>query len=305
MGHCSCPRRPGWDGTCGRQPAAAAGHVVVCTVERGHGQSGSSPNTERVCVEYTSVVTLSLLQAISANMERTQGTNVSCGSEEDAVATGSEEATVTMGARLDARLIDTYDGTGDVVEWYTQASLLCEYRGVPVTDVLPLRLKGGAFAVWSQLPTKDRRSADTVKDALFTAFAMDDCAAYSAFVARTLQPGESVDVFLASLRRYADLFGGASDRQLAAAFVNGLPAAVSDAVRAGARAEKLDLGSVLARARAVLGNERVQAVAAARGDGHRRQPTRSPYPRRCWTCGEVGHLSATCPRRSGNAAGAT
>ena len=177
----------------------------------------------------------------------------------------------TGAARLDVRLLDSYDGTTDVVEWYTQASLLCEYRDVPLADVLPLRLKGGAFAVWSQLPAEDRRSVDAVRDALFTAFAMDDYAAHAAFVARTLQPGESVDVYLASLRRYATLFGGVTDRQLAAAFVNGLPAAVSETVRAGARAEKLTLASTLARARAVLGNEQAQAVAAARGDCERQQ----------------------------------
>ena len=248
---------------------------------------------------------------------------------------GMEEA--VTGARLDARLIDTYDGTGDVVEWYTQASLLCEYRGVSVAEVLPLRLKGGAFAVWSQLPAKDRRSVDALRDSLYTAFGMDDYAAHAAFMARTLQPGESVDVYLASLRRYADLFGGTTDRQLAAAFVNGLPAAASDTVRAGARAEKLDLASVLARARAVLGNEPVQAaVAAAHGgqqqqtsggrrqqrsgghrqhhsggqqlqasDGQQLQSRRPPYVRRCWTCGDAGHLMAECPQGSGNAPGAT
>ena len=50
-------------------------------------------------------------------------------------------------ARLDVRLIDSFDRTTDVVEWYTQASLLCEYRDVSLADVLPMRLKGGAFAV--------------------------------------------------------------------------------------------------------------------------------------------------------------
>ena len=254
-------------------------------------------------------------------------------------STGSEEA--LSSARLDVRLIDAYDGTSDIVEWYTQTALLCEYRGVSVADVLPMRLKGGAFAVWSQLPAEDRRSEDAVRDALFTAFAMDDYAALEAFSARTLQPGESVDVYLASLRRYATLFGSVSDRQLAAKFVNGLPPSVSETVRAGARAEKLTLAGTLARARAVLGNERSQAVAAAaRDDGGRPaelepvaavaagcrcrcscsggngggggggggRPYRGRYPgqtRHCWTCGDANHLSAACPRRPGNAPGAT
>ncbi|KAF0304144.1 hypothetical protein FJT64_002804 [Amphibalanus amphitrite] len=151
--------------------------------------------------------------------------------ETGAVVQGSEQ--VRIGAGLDPRLIDEYDGSGDVVEWHTQASLLCEYRGVSAAEVLPMRLKGGAFAVWSQLSAVDRRSATATRDALFKAFAMDDFAAHTAFVARRLEPGESADVFLASLRRYAALFGGVTDRQLVVAFVNGLPASVADTIRAG------------------------------------------------------------------------
>ncbi|XP_043223552.1 uncharacterized protein LOC122382380 [Amphibalanus amphitrite] len=166
-------------------------------------------------------------------------------------------------ARLDVRLIDAYDGTTDVVEWYSQAELLCEYRGASLAQVLPMRLKGGAFAVWSQLPAEERCCVESVRDALFAAFAMDDYAAHAAFTARTLEPGESVDVYLASLRRYAALFGGVSERQLAAAFVNGLPPSIGDTVRAGAKAEKLTLASTLARARAVLGNNQVRTAAAA------------------------------------------
>ncbi|KAF0313668.1 Pyruvate kinase [Amphibalanus amphitrite] len=170
--------------------------------------------------------------------------------ETGAVVQGSEQ--VRIGAGLDPRLIDEYDGSGDVVEWHTQASLLCEYRGVSAAEVLPMRLKGGAFAVWSQLSAVDRRSATATRDALFKAFAMDDFAAHTAFVARRLEPGESADVFLASLRRYAALFGGVTDRQLVAAFVNGLPASVADTIRAGTRSEQLSLESTVARARAVL-----------------------------------------------------
>ncbi|XP_043212392.1 uncharacterized protein LOC122376558, partial [Amphibalanus amphitrite] len=137
--------------------------------------------------------------------------------ETGAVVQESEQ--VRLGAGLDPRLIDEYDGSGDVVEWHTQASLL----------------------------------STATRDALFKAFAMDDFAAHTAFVARRLEPGESADVFLASLRRYAALFGGVTDRQLVAAFVNGLPASVADTIRAGTRSEQLSLESTVARARAVLG----------------------------------------------------
>ena len=228
---------------------------------------------------------------------------------------------------FDARLISEFDGSEDVVEWFVRAELLCHHRGVDLRSVLPLRLTGGAFAVWSQLPVASRNSLEDVKKALYAAFALDEHAAYDSFTSRRLQPGESVDVFLADLRRLAALFGGVPDRALACAFISGLPEATRQTIRAGSRAEALDLASVVARARAVVSDGRVAMAAAAtrdpvrgtrpvamataaEGDSEQQadrprrfRGTRHP-PRRCWTCGEQGHLAAACPDRGpGNAEG--
>ncbi|KAF0309115.1 hypothetical protein FJT64_019717 [Amphibalanus amphitrite] len=182
--------------------------------------------------------------------------------------------------------------------------------------MVPLRLTGGAFAVWAQLPVDHRASLAAVKSALFAAFALDSFAAYDAFVTRRLQPGESADVYLADLRRLAELFGGVPDRTLSCAFVNGLPDAARQVIRAGSRAEALDLPSVVARARAVLSDDRVATVAAAtaappRGGGGSRGGTqdaeavmaarvpRRPRSRRCWACGRLGHVAAGCPQGNG------
>ena len=48
---------------------------------------------------------------------------------------------------------------------------------------------------------------------------------------RRLQPGETVDVFLAELRRLAVPFGGLIDKMLACAFVGGLPDTVMQLLR--------------------------------------------------------------------------
>ena len=171
-------------------------------------------------------------------------------------------------------------------------------------SVIPLRLTGGAFAVWSQLPAGDRCSLIAVRTALFAAFALDQFAAYDAFSSRRLKPGESPAVYLAELRRFATLFGGVPDQTLACAFVAGLPDSVRQTIRAGSRAESLDLNGTLTRVRAVLNDDRNSSTAAAaRGERtpHRRFPSlvgnRRP-PRRCWTCGALGHISPSCPVRS-------
>ena len=109
---------------------------------------------------------------------------------------------------FDSRLIPEFGGNkagADVVEWFTRAEVLANHHGVDLALVLPARLTGGAFAVWLEMPEKDRRSVDAVRDALYNAFAMDQLAAYDAYISRRLQPGESADVYLADLRRLATL----------------------------------------------------------------------------------------------------
>ena len=210
------------------------------------------------------------------------------------------------GSSFDSRLIPEFGGDQvgqDVVEWFTRAEVLSKHHGVDLALVLPARLTGGAFAVWLQIPEEDRHSTDTVRDALYNAFAMDPLAAYDAYSTRRLQPGESADVYLSDLRRLAALYGGVPDRALACAFISGLPDAVRGTIRAGTRAEALNLSSILARVRAVLSDERASVVAAAaaatrQADGINRRRTDRPAsrpPLRCWVCGQAGHFARRCP----------
>ena len=65
----------------------------------------------------------------------------------------------SAGTSFDVKLIPEYDGSGKqtVVEWLEKLELVCKLRGV--TDnasVIPLRLTGGAFAVYLQLGESDR-----------------------------------------------------------------------------------------------------------------------------------------------------
>ena len=99
--------------------------------------------------------------------------------------------------------------------------MCCNLRGTAqLESVIPLRLTSGAFAVYQQLTDADKKDTRTV---LRTAFAVNSFTAYEQFVARRLQPGETVDVFLAELRRLTVPFGGQSDKALVCAFVVGLP----------------------------------------------------------------------------------
>lgn len=272
------------------------------------------------------------------------------GTESAGGSTGSDSG---KSATFDARIIAEFDGSGDVVGWFERADLPCKHNGVALISVLPLRLTGGAFSVWSELPPSSRSDCEKVQSALYAAFALDEHAAYESFTNRRLQAGESADVFLAALRRLAALFGGVPDRALVCAFVAGLPDSVRQIIRAGSRAENLCLPDVLARARSVLSDERLAGIAAAaaaretpterqgqpaargaqqqqrgeqlwapgaqqRGDqlmapgllppeNQMTRPSagarRGRWPRRCWICGAIGHISVACPHRPGNSAG--
>ena len=111
----------------------------------------------------------------------------------------------------------------------------------------------------------DKRDSSKIKLALRTAFAVDSFTAYELFVSRRLHPGETVDVFLAELRRLVVPFGGLSDNALVCAFVAALPESVRQLLRAGSRMDELPLIQILARARAVMTDE--VGVAAAVGAG--------------------------------------
>lgn len=205
---------------------------------------------------------------------------------------------------LDLKLIPQYDGSGtaSVVEWIEKLELVCKLRKIDdVASVIPLRLSGGAFAVYLQLGEEEKKKKEKIKEALLAAFAADPYAAYEQFVSRKLTPGESPDVFLAELRRLSSLFGGMSEKGLACAFVSGLPESVRQLLRAGSRMEALDIGQLLTRARAVIrddGTSGIQeACLAAQGDGKQI----SASNQRCYICDGVNHFARNCLARRGEA----
>ena len=205
---------------------------------------------------------------------------------------------------MDLRLIQEFSGDGsvNVIEWLEKAELVCALRGFTRLEaVLPLRLTGGAFAVYQQLTAEDKADSGKIKFALKTAFAVDAFTAYELFVAR---------------RRLAVPFGGLPEKALVSAFVAGLPDGAKQLLRAGSRMDDLPLTHILARARAILKDESgvaavatpagaasgtvfgVAAVAtpagAASGTVCETRRAVSATEFRCYACKEPNHIARDC-----------
>lgn len=152
--------------------------------------------------------------------------------------------------------------------------------------------------------------------------------AYGQFAERRLRPGESVDVYLAELRKLSVLFGGMSDHGLSCGFVRWLPKRVKQLLHASTRIYELSIGQFLVRARAIMKDEVLEkglAVVTVRttrdearklstedppgyitsyhcnGPNHFEQDCKEPHTERrtlrmrCYKCYAVGHVVRSCP----------
>lgn len=203
-----------------------------------------------------------------------------------------------MSLNFDPKLIPLFDGSDSdlcVQEWIEKVELICRLSGVQrIECVLPMRLSGGAYAVYQQLSEDERRDFACIKSALFTAFALDSVSAWKEFTARKLRPGETVDVYLAELRRLAVLFGGISEKGLTCAFIAGMPESVEELLRASSQVEDMHISEVLARARAILKKGPVTVEQAAAAQPTQRQTKESVTPTSCYKCGGPNHLARDC-----------
>lgn len=194
-----------------------------------------------------------------------------------------------------------FTGDGDVTEWLEKVETICRLHNVTsdedVLYVMTLRLTGEAYRVIQQLDDDVRAVKEDVVAALLAAYEINAHDAYEQLRVRRWREGESVDGYLAALRKLARLCGGASDSMIMAAFVSGLPERVKSVMRASIGSDHLTLAAALSQARQIIkrmGIEKADKCLVVVGDQGERPRLNGP----CFVCGKQGHLRRNCPERT-------
>ena len=210
--------------------------------------------------------------------------------------------------------------SGDFMVWIEKLELVAKLKEVAeLQTLLPLFLSGPAFAVYSQLSDEEKGDYEMLKIALISAFCISPFSAYNELRGRTLQIGESPDVYVADLKRLIVLIGckEVPEELLRCAFMGGLPASVRMQLTAMSEAATMPMPALIARARVVLSaGVKVQDQPCAGGSASIRQvkcykcgqsghiPRSCRSTVKCFACQGMGHFARDCPRRQGNGTGA-
>ena len=111
-----------------------------------------------------------------------------------------------------------------MLSWLKKVKLVAKLKKVEnQSTLIALHLEGAAFAVFDQLPEAGKCDPDVIERTLLSAFALNQFAAYDVLRARCLAQGESVDVYMADIRRLAGLAKINDEEFVRCAFVAGLP----------------------------------------------------------------------------------
>ena len=171
---------------------------------------------------------------------------------------------------------------------------------------LPLYLSGDAFSVWSELSEVDQEDEAKVKACLQKSFSMLPGEAYAKFGRRRKRVDESIEAYLADLRRLLRMAGhkiadDGKDPMLLEQFLVGLPAHYAGQLRLSiaASTDGLTIDAVANQARALCASGLVPSdghgmVAAVASSSSRSSSSASQV---CFFCQEVGHLGKDCPKR--------
>lgn len=188
-------------------------------------------------------------------------------------------------------LVKSYEDnkiSGDFNEWCDKLELVAKLQKITeLVSFMPLFLSGPAFAVYKQLADNVKADYTLLKKAMSLAFCESNYSAYDQLRARCLGDGETVDVYLADLRRLIALIGQKdAEPIIKCAFMAGLPSDVSTQLKSIAAVGELPLSDLVSKARMMLSTRAVDTLTCAVGEVR---------IRKCYICSSTQHLANRCP----------
>jgi hypothetical protein len=111
-------------------------------------------------------------------------------------------------SKVTKSMVKSTDGSDDIVMWLKKVKLVAKLQKIDDLSIfIPLYLEGAAFNVFDQLSDEQQRDANIIEKTLISAFSIDAYKAFDMLKSRSLEAGESVDVYLSEIRRLATLAG--------------------------------------------------------------------------------------------------
>ena len=140
----------------------------------------------------------------------------------------------------------------------------------------------------------DKKDVDKVKTTMMKSFGVSKSIAYSQFTSRRLRVDESVDAFVADLRRLLTLSGhndvGEKDSVIIEQMLAGLPQGMAIQVRLAFAGKEMTVSGCSDAIRAIVV---VQSAASAPVN------VSAAAAVVCHQCNEPGHIRRKCPKRGG------
>jgi hypothetical protein len=134
-----------------------------------------------------------------------------------------------------------------------------------------------------------------IEKALLDAFAIDLFEAYELFRDRRWNEGESVDVYMASLRQLMRLAKVENDELLQRAFITGLPGETSKKLQSQVKIFGINLKDVLNHARVLLSKTTKEECLSTTVSGSYKNINRKTASSfNCYNCGKPGHIARSC-----------
>ena len=175
-------------------------------------------------------------------------------------------------------------------------------------EYLPLFLDKDAFTVWSQLDDSSRKDDTLIYEQLRSAFGSTKEEAYVKFVRRQLRTDETVDVYMADLRRLLRCSGHtevSEDPVLKQQFLSGLPVEFAGQICLQNAASSLKICQCADQVKALRSAQRVtrqfpsSVSAAASSSNKGSSSTAVPSSVLCFHCKQSGHKRSLCPQLKG------